>query len=137
MTLNKRKQGKNIRCRGHRTRHGNTKNWRGKGSRGGVGNAGSHKHKWSNFFGTFGKRGFVNKTKKAITAFTLWDIQEMGDELKKDNKLKQENGMFVLELNKKSKILSNGILNDKILIRGASVSTKAKERLEAMGCKLE
>ena len=53
MTVRKRKK-KNI-LRGHRTHgHGDTKNGRGAGSRGGVGRAGSHKHKFTKYAGEFG-----------------------------------------------------------------------------------
>ena len=47
---------------GERTHgHGDTKNWRGSGNRGGVGRAGSHKHKFSKYWMTFGiKRRLAN-----------------------------------------------------------------------------
>ena len=53
MTIRKRK--KKNKLRGHRTHgKGDTKNHRGAGSRGGVGRAGSHKHKFTKYYGEFG-----------------------------------------------------------------------------------
>ena len=56
---------KKNKLRGNRTHgKGNTKNHRGAGSKGGRGRAGSHKHKFSKYYKTFGKHGFVRKNKK-------------------------------------------------------------------------
>ena len=59
-----RKRRKKNKQRGERTHgHGNTKNKRGAGSRGGVGKAGSHKHKYSKYYDSFGKSGTLKTDK--------------------------------------------------------------------------
>ena len=53
--------------------HGNTKNARGKGARGGMGRAGSHKHKFTSYWMTFGVKVTL-KPKPKPKALNLADF---------------------------------------------------------------
>lgn len=105
---------------------GNTKNRRGKGSRGGKGRAGWHKHKWllTIKLGEHKnrKRGFHGPSvKPAIITLT---------QLSKRIQDGKYEGEIVL---KKTKVLSNGSYNHKIKVRAQSFTVKAREKITAAG----
>ena len=73
--------------RGERSYHGSHKKWRGGGSRGGRGQAGLHKYKWSYTTSYepdhFGKSGFKPPVSKRIKAINLKDLDQMVEKLLK------------------------------------------------------
>ncbi len=100
---------------------GNTKNRRGKGSRGGKGRAGYHKHKWllTIKLGEHKppKKGFKSGRKKTVEV-TLAEIQAMPE---------QE---IVL---KNAKVLSNGNLTRSVKVTATAFTAKARQKIEAAG----
>lgn len=131
--------------RGHRTHGRGNKSGRGAGIRGGRGNAGLHKHKWIavNKYRPFhfGRHGFkrppeVVKEKKTIN---LQEIEENFENWLKEGKIKEENGIFTLDLRALGidKLLGKGKISRKMRIIVDECSSKAKEKLEAIGCKIE
>lgn len=130
-----RKRRKKNKVRGNRTHGaGGTKNRRGSGFRGGVGKAGSHKHKFSKYYIDFGvKRTFKAKPKKP--ALNLNEISDRLDEWLATGKAVKENGMVVIDAKALGfgKILGRGKVAEKILVKNALVSGPAAEKIIAAG----
>ncbi len=130
-----RRRRKKNKLRGHRTHGaGGTKNRRGAGTRGGVGRAGSHKHKFSKYYLTFGIKRKL-KAKKKGKAINLIDISRKLDAWVESGKAAGENGVIVLDGKKLgfAKILSVGNVKEKIKIVNAKVSAKAAEKIAEAG----
>ncbi len=127
-----RKKKKMLKYRGRRSQgYGLHKKHRGGGSRGGRGQAGMHKHKWSytvkydpNHFGKDGfKRPFAeNSRPKPIN---LKDVESLAGGKKK------------IELEKfgYDKVLGGGNISSALEIVAESFSKKALEKIEAAGGK--
>ncbi|MEK6843026.1 MAG: uL15m family ribosomal protein [Candidatus Micrarchaeota archaeon] len=118
---------------------GNTKNRRGKGSRGGVGRAGFHKHKRMMYLVTEGpsttEPGFVNMGKRKTQEIGLNDISKQIEK----GKFKLEAGLYNVDLLKRGKfvkLLGNGEFKYKASIKVDSFSKSAKEKVEKAGGKL-
>lgn len=134
-----RRRKKKNRLRGQRTHgKGNTKNKRGAGCRGGRGRAGSHKHKFSKYYMTFGVKRKL-KAKEKPKAINLDELSERLAKLGREKKVEKEGDYIVINGNTLpvSKILSTGLISEKILVKNLAVSKKAKEKIEKAGGKVE
>src|SRR3989344_3992935 len=135
-----RKRKRKSKLRGKRTfGSGDTKNRRGAGSRGGKGKAGSKKHKFSIYYVYAGK---ILRRLKAKPKGRIVNVEYLGqklEQLAKEKKIGQENGLFVVDAKKLGfyKILGKGTLTRKMLVRNALVTSKAREKIEAAGGKIE
>ncbi len=130
-----RKRKRSNKKRGGRTQHGNKKNWRGKGTRGGRGRAGSHKHKYSKYYATFGVKVRL-KTKsrpaKAINFKTLnalipkWLSAGLCEKTSEDKIVLDGRKIGV------DKILGSGKLDFDVEFKNVALSQKAKNKLEGI-----
>ena len=122
-----RKRRRVNKLRGRRTHGaGDTKNRRGAGSRGGRGRAGSHKHKFSKYWMTFGIKRKL-KAKRKLIAVNVQEIYKfLDDKDVLDGKVK---GI--------GKILGKGELKKKITVRNVKVTEQAAEKIIAAGGKIE
>jgi large subunit ribosomal protein L15 len=124
---------------GERTHgHGDTKNWRGAGNRGGHGKAGSHKHKFSKYYVTFGIKVRLNaKTHKK--ALNLEQVMQELPKWKRAGKVVQEEGKWVIdgERLKIGKVLGSGSVSANLLFRNLSVTEKAREKIESAKSEVE
>lgn len=118
---------------------GNTKNRRGKGSRGGVGRAGFHKHKRMHYLVTEGTSttmpGFVNESRRHICEMGLGEIAGAIEK----GKYNSEGGMYHVDIRIKGKVvklLGNGNFSYKALISTDKFSKSAKEKVEGAGGKV-
>ena len=130
----KRRRKKN-KLRGQRTHGGGgTKNRRGAGSRGGVGRAGSHKHKFSKYYLDFGVKRTLKAKKKSIT-INVEEIQERIEEWLAIGKVKNENGIIIVDGKNIGfgKVLGRGTIAKKIKIENASLTKKAAEKITGAG----
>ena len=122
MVTNKRKKvGK---YRAHTTHGGgHRKKRRGAGNRGGRGNAGSGKKGKAKKPSSekLGKKGFSSKKHNKLAIVNIADLEKM---------TKDEKG--VIEL-KNTKLLGNGQLNSKILVKVKLFSKKAEEKITKAG----
>lgn len=135
-----RKRRRKNRLLGQRTRgHGDTKNRRGAGSRGGRGLAGSHKHKWSKYHGKFGKEKKKVLPSKQVKAINIDQLLQIMPKLVAAGKVSEEKGLFVVDGAKIGfdKLLSNGNLKEKLLVRNIKASKKAVEKIEKAGGRFE
>ncbi len=104
---------------------GNIKNARGKGDRGGVGNAGARKHNFTHM--TAKERHLLHKK-----GFTKWHSRELDETtLSRINAMATQQGQ-VIEL-KNCKVLSNGVLQRPLTIKAAGFSSRALEKIKAAG----
>lgn len=108
--------------------YGSHKKHRGGGSRGGRGNAGKHKHKWSHTVkyepDNFGKRGFKRPQRYAKPLKTI-NVSQIGRmaEGKKVDLIKLGYG----------KVLGNGTIGMALEVTARAFSKKAVEKIEAAG----
>ncbi len=126
---------KKNKLRGQRTHGGGgTKNRRGAGNRGGVGRAGSHKHKFSKYYVDFGTKRTL-KAKDKIEAIDLAVISMNLADWVKDGKAKKDGELFVIngKLLGFGKILGRGKIIEKIKVENANVSKKAAEKITNAG----
>lgn len=132
------------RRRGERTYHGSHKKRRGKGSRGGRGRAGLHKHKWTYTVKYepehFGKRGFVSVKKKRIKEKTinLEELEKLVEELEATGKIKMEEKKIKINLTELGydKLLGRGKITKPLIVEVKKVSEQAKQKIEKIGGKL-
>lgn len=118
---------------------GNTKNRRGKGTRGGVGRAGYHKHRWlktiKEGLNKSRRHGFVNRNSSSakMDEITLFALQSQVDagKYKKDAE-----GKFEVVLSVHTKVLSQGTLAAPLKISAGAFSAKAKEKITKAGGKV-
>ncbi len=120
------KEKRHRKFRGRRTYHGSHKKHRGGGSRGGRGQAGMHKHKWSLTVAQgmvhFGKNGFKRPYAKSVKAVNLGKLSKIAEKKKVDS-------LNVLELGYQ-KVLGAGRLSKPLTIEAESFSKKAVEKIE-------
>ena len=131
--------------RGHRTYHGSHKKWRGKGSRGGRGKAGMHKHKWTYTVKYepehFGKKGFKSVKKKRKLkekTINLSELRILVEKLESEKKIKFEDGKLKINLEEfgYDKILGKGKLDRALIVEVKKVSNLAKRKIEEKGGKI-
>lgn len=127
-----RKRKKHERFRGGRTYHGSHKKWRGGGSRGGRGDAGLLKHKWSYIVKYdpehFGRHGFKRPDSiKKIKAINLDKIEKIA---RKENK----NEIDILKFGYQ-KVLGSGKLKQPLVVKAKKFSKSAAKKLEESGGK--
>jgi len=115
---------------------GNTKNGRGKGTRGGVGRAGYHKHRWLKTIkeGLHKSRrhGFVNRNSESVlmTEITIAQLQKNVD---KGLYKKSADGKYDVALPVRTKVLSQGKLTAALKISAGAFSAAAKEKITKAG----
>lgn len=130
-----RKRRKKNKLRGQRTHGaGNTKNRRGAGSRGGVGKAGSHKHKFSKYYVEFGTKRKLKAKEKGET-ITLTRLDSKIPEWVEKGIVKKEGELIVVDGKEIGfdKILSNGKISHKIKPINIGLTKKAEEKIIQAG----
>jgi large subunit ribosomal protein L15 len=134
MTIRKRR--KKHRLRGERTHgHGNTKNARGAGTRGGRGKAGSHKHQFSKYFAQFGKEEKRLWTHQRTATINLDQIAQQLPAWAAAQKAIVSGTGATIDAEKCGfkKILARGTPTGAWTIDGASASAKARQKIESAG----
>ena len=134
-----RKRRKKNKLRGKRTHgKGDTKNRRGAGSRGGVGRAGSHKHKYSLYYDDFGK-GKKLHSKKKTNAINLSDLMQKIPMFVESKKVEKQGSSFIIDGKKikYGKILGKGVLDKALIVRNMQVSKSASEKITGAKGKIE
>ena len=132
------KSKKNRKYLGNRSHGaGNTKNRRGKGSRGGVGRAGYHKHKWMKTIkageNKSRRKGFDNPNATSSITITLLEIQNGINAAKYKA---GTDGNYEVALPANCKVLSSGKISTKATVKAGKFSAKAKEKIEKAGGKV-
>jgi large subunit ribosomal protein L15 len=126
-----RRRRRSNKKRGGRTQHGNTKNWRGAGSRGGRGRAGSHKHKYSKYYNTFGVKIRMKPKQPNDKAINLGDLDALIPQWLEQKKCEKDSENRIVLDGKKigvTKILSAGTTRHELVLKNISLSKKAEEK---------
>jgi len=136
------KNRKTIKKRGSRTcGHGGTKRYRGAGSRGGRGMAGSKKHKWSYVSkympGYFGTKGFKRPPEvvREVKTINVGDIEKNLEGFVDEEKIKLKNKKYLLNLSDMGydKLLGSGEISHPIIVTVNSCSKLALKKIESAG----
>ncbi|MCX6777439.1 MAG: uL15 family ribosomal protein [Candidatus Micrarchaeota archaeon] len=129
----RRHRKKNTRMLGSRSwGHGNIKNRRGKGSKGGSGRGGGQKHKFSYVTAydpdRFGKHGFFRHGAAAPTkVINLFQIDAMA----KKGMLQKSGEAYAFDFD--GKVLGTGRISAKVSVSALSFSKNAEEKIRAAG----
>ncbi len=138
MTVRRRR--KKNKLRGHRTHgKGDTKNKRGSGSRGGVGKAGSHKHKFGLYYSQFGTERKKVRGKEKLQAMNLDEISESLADWEKEKKIERKGKAVMLDGKKLGigKIIGRGNIDVALNVSNVKTSARAKQKIERAGGKTE
>ncbi|MEK6970546.1 MAG: uL15m family ribosomal protein [archaeon] len=138
MVVRKRKTTR-LKQLGERTHgHGDTKNRRGSGNRGGRGRAGSHKHKFSKYYMTFGIKNRQHAAPQG-KALNLEQVSEHLAEWIRKGKVIQTDGMWILDGKKVGigKILGSGTAPSDLRIKRIMVTEKARQKIEESDGEIE
>ena len=134
------RQKKHRRNRGERTYHGAHRNWRGGGNRGGRGQAGGHKHKWSYVVkydkDRYGQHGFL-KPSAEVNTISLSVLQEMLDYFVEKKFATKEGSVVKVDLAKAGyqKVLGNGKVKSAMEVQAAMFSKSAEKKITESGGK--
>jgi len=124
---------------------GSSKKHRGAGSRGGRGNAGSKKQKWS-WFSKYspehiGKRGFKRPAAvvKRDAIVNVGYLDGNLDRFTGEGKIKTKDGKYYIDLNNMGydKLLGSGNVNNALVITVDKYSPKALWKVEESGGRIE
>ncbi|MEM0243462.1 MAG: uL15m family ribosomal protein [Candidatus Aenigmatarchaeota archaeon] len=131
---------KKKRRRGERTYHGKHGYPRGKGSRGGRGNAGKFGSKLMYFLKYYpesiGKKGFSYPLRKELKTITLSQLSNLIDRMIIEGKIDENNIEIDLKKLGYDKLLSKGSINRKVIVRISKASKNAIKKIESMGGKV-
>lgn len=139
-----RKKKKFRKFRGHRTYGtGSHKKARGGGNRGGRGQAGMHKHKWTYTVkfapDHFGKHGFKRPIAaiKKVRAINLRELDRLAGQLLESGVAQKVEGKIKIDLLKLGyeKVLGGGGVTKPMIIEAKMFSKQAAEKLETAGGK--
>jgi large subunit ribosomal protein L15 len=130
--------------RGRRTHGQGLKASRGKGKRGGHGNAGGHKHKWIGVVqyapDHFGVHGFKRPeaVKREIRAINVGDLERMIPDLVSKGSAKAAGKGYDVDLAAAGidKLLGSGRISIPVTVKVESASQHAKEKVGAAGGKV-
>ncbi|MDP2666740.1 MAG: uL15m family ribosomal protein [Candidatus Diapherotrites archaeon] len=118
--------------------HGNTKNNRGAGNRGGRGRAGSQKHKFSKYWQTFGQKVRLKGQPKG-KALNVGQVAAALPGWKEKGWVKEEEGMLIVDGRRVgiSKLLGGGEIGIPIYVQHIRVSEKARTKIEGADGEIE
>jgi len=128
--------------RGSRTMgRGSHKKARGAGNRGGTGNAGLHKGKWTWVIkyapDHFGRRGFdlPREVKDIYDTINVGELDEMADELVARGIATEVEGRIEVDVTKLGveKVLGSGKVTRALVVKARRFSSKAMEKLAEAG----
>ncbi len=123
--MTERRRKKKNKLRGHRSHgQGDTKNNRGAGSRGGVGRAGSHKHKYSLYYEDFGGKKKMKSKKIFTSAVQLWRINQALPEMIEKGEVEKKGDKIIIDGKKLGieKIIGPGKMPENIVFENVKLS---------------
>ncbi len=107
------------------------------GSRGGVGNAGKHKHLWIRTVieepDHFGHDSVKSHNRNVVSRWI--NVRELDSLIQEDESKKNSKGQYILDLNSLGydKLLGGGQVNGNLEVRINRISDKAREKVEQSG----
>ncbi len=134
-----RRRRKKNKLRGGRTQHGNTKNARGSGCRGGKGMAGGHKHRFSLCYKNFGVKIRMKPRNTGMVSLKLSEFVARIPQLL-EKKLAEKKGSEIIVDCKRAgieKIFGNGIVEHAIVLKNVKATESVQQEIEKYGGKIE
>ena len=140
-----RRKKKSRSYRGYRTHgYGSIGQHRKSGSKGGVGLAGFHKHRWSwvvkYFPDWYGKHGFTRppNIKEEYNTINVGELAELIKELASSGKLTKDRGYYVIDLSTLgiNKLLGRGRIDFKVKVTVYAATERAINKIEEAGGKV-
>lgn len=107
------------------------------GSRGGVGNAGKHKHLWIRTVieepDHFGHDSVKSHNRNVVSRWI--NVRDLDSLIQEDESKRDSKGLYILDLNSLGydKLLGGGQVNGKFEVRINRISDKAREKVEQSG----
>ena len=107
------------------------------GSRGGVGNAGKHKHLWIRTVieepDHFGHDSVKSHNRNVVSRWI--NVPDLDSLIQEDESKRDSKGLYILDLNSLGydKLLGGGQVNGKFEVRINRISDKAREKVEQSG----
>lgn len=107
------------------------------GSRGGVGNAGKHKHLWIRTVieepDHFGHDSVKSHNRNVVSRWI--NVRDLDSLIQEDESNRDSKGLYILDLNSLGydKLLGGGQVNGKFEVRINRISDKAREKVEQSG----
>lgn len=115
---------------------------RKKGSKGGRGMAGSHKHKWTWVLryapDYFGKHGFFRPNRKVYRSINLNQLSELAEAIEKDKNAQRVGGMLLINLKSLGieKVLAGGKVHKPLLVVAERWTERASKKISDAGGKI-
>ena len=107
------------------------------GSRGGVGNAGKHKHLWIRTVieepDHFGHDSVKSHNRNVVSRWI--NVRDLDSLIQEDESKRDSKGLYILDLNSLGydKLLGGGQVNGKFEVRINRISDKARDKVEQSG----
>ena len=107
------------------------------GSRGGVGNAGKHKHLWIRTVieepDHFGHDSVKSHNRNVVSRWI--NVRDLDSLIQEDESKRDSKGLYILDLNSLGydRLLGGGQVNGKFEVRINRISDKAREKVEQSG----
>jgi len=119
---------------GSRSYHGDTKNRRGSGIKGGVGKAGAWDHKMFKYLDR-GKKGFRPPKREEVASINVGDVEALLPKLEKEGFVKREGKKVVVDLAAAgyTRLIGRGSVSTSLVIHVPYASEKARAKIEAAG----
>ncbi len=134
------KKRKTRKKRGSRTHgYGQVGQHRGGGQRGGHGNAGLRKHKWTHTIKyapeRLRKHGFIPPKRREVSAINIGKLDEQVDSLLENKQAKKTKKGIKVDLNSLGydKLLGKGQINYPLIVQVKAYSKSAAEKIEKAG----
>lgn len=133
-----RRSRKKNKLRGGRTQHGNTKNARGSGCRGGVGMAGGHKHRFSICYKNFGIKIRMKEKKGKLESYKLEQFIELVPKLLEKKIAEKKGNEITIDCERAGigKIYGQGELKEALVLKNARTTKGVSEAIIAAGGKI-
>lgn len=115
---------------------------RKKGSKGGRGMAGTHKHKWTWILkyapDYFGKHGFFRPNREVYRTINLNQLSELAEAIEKDENAQRIGNMLLVNLKSMGieKVLANGKVHKPLLVVAERWTEQASEKISNAGGKI-
>ncbi len=120
---------------GSRSYHGDTKNRRGSGIRGGYGKAGAWDHKFFLYMHELVKKGFKPPKRRERRSINVGDLEEALPRLEKEGYAKREGKSIVVDLTSAGydRLMGRGTISTPVVVKVAYATARAVEKIEAAG----
>lgn len=137
MVVRQRKRKNKL--RGNRTQHGNKKNWRGAGTKGGRGKGGAWKHKRMTYYNVRPGKYRLKPKKETAKPISIGALMEILPKLVIQKKAERKGDEIHVDgsIIGFDKLLGSGKITERLVVVRMDVSKKAAKKIEGNGGRIE